>query len=99
MINKITRETVGKDLFKQITDDVYDTSYQEHRRGSNFYTRWVFEVNEEYFPKHPELWGFWESNDFVFDSEYGLDGDEINELVRVEKKTETIVNTYWKKVA
>jgi hypothetical protein len=98
MIKKITRGSVGEDLFKEITDDAYDTSYSEHRRGSNFYTRWVFEVNEKYFPEHPEFWGFWESNDFIFDTDYGFESSEITELTRVEKKTKTIVEEYWEKV-
>jgi hypothetical protein len=98
MINKITPDSVGKELFEMITDDNYDVSYQEHRRSSNFYTRWVFEINEEYFPDHPELWGFWESNTFLYDTEYGLDEGNIYELTRVEKKSKTIVKEYWDKV-
>ena len=98
MINVITSETIDKDLFNQIINDPYDTSYKEHRRGSNFYTKWVFEVNEEYFPDHLELWGFWESNDFIFDDEYGLDDGDIYQLTRVEKKTKTIVEEYWAEV-
>ena len=98
MIKKITRETVGEDLFQQIIEDSYDTSYEEHRRGSSFYTKWVFEVSEELFPDRPELWGFWESNNFIFDSEYGLEESDIEELTRVEKKTKTIVKEYWEKI-
>lgn len=95
MIKTITRETVGKELFESIIEDNYDTSFQEHRRNSNFYTRWVFEINEKYFPDHPELFGFWESNDFIFDTEHGVERDEIDELVRVEKKTKTVVTEEW----
>jgi hypothetical protein len=98
MINKITPESVGEELFESITEDSCDTSYQDHRRASNFYTRWVFDINEEYFPDHPELWGFLESNTFVYDTEYGRDNGDIYELYRVEKKTKTIIKEYWDKV-
>ena len=91
MINKILRKDYP-DLFKQIIDDEFERSYEEHRRGSNFYVRSIFWIDEEYFPDFPKWWGFWESNTYIWDSEYGSD-DEIYELNRVEKK-EVVVTTY-----
>ena len=41
MVNKITRANaseLGVD-FNELIDDFFETSYEEHRRGSNFYTR------------------------------------------------------------
>jgi len=98
MINVITSETIDKDLFDQIIDDVYDTSHQDYRKGSSFYTKWIFEINEECFPDHPELWGFWESNIFIYDEEFGLDNGDIYQLTRVEKKTKIIEKEYWAEV-
>lgn len=95
MVNKITRKTIGEELFNQILDDIYETSSSEHRRGSGFYVTWVYEVNEEYFPDHPELWGFWESNVFIHDTEYGSDNRDIEELTRVEKVKNTVTIEEW----
>lgn len=81
--------------FNEFIDDYIDESYSEHRRASNFYTRRIFEINEEYFPTFPELWGFWESNTFIFDSEYGFDKDEIDELTRVRKKIVIVETEEW----
>lgn len=78
-------------------DDFHTKSYEEHRRGSNFFTRFVYEINEKYFPHHPELWGFWESETVVWDSEYGSD-DRVDVLHRVEKKEKQIIETVWEKV-
>lgn len=98
MMNKITRETIGKELFETIIDDWADESYSEHRRGSSFYTRLIFEVHGEFFPNNPELWGLWESDTIITDSEYGWETSDIDALYRVEKKTKTIVKEYWERV-
>ena len=97
-MNKITRKSVGKELFEKIIDDMHEFSYQDHRRGSNFYVKMIFEVNEEWFPDNPELWGFWESNSLIWDSDYGHENDEIHELTRVEKKEKTVVVEEWVEV-
>jgi len=95
MINKITRESVGKELFENIIDDWEDFSRQDHRKQSNFYVQAIFIINEEFLPDRPDLWGFWESNSFIWDSEYGMDRSDIDELTRVEKKTKTVVTEEW----
>jgi hypothetical protein len=101
MINKITRSTakeMGFD-FNTLLEDFQENSVQEHRRGSNFYTRSIVEVNEKWYPELPrELDGFWETNQYVWDDNYGFDKSDINTLYRVEQKERTIVEKYWEKV-
>lgn len=97
-VNIIKKNEIGKELWDQITDDVYVTSYQEHRKQSNFYTRWVFEVSEEYFPNHPELWGFWESDTFIHDTEYGGDFEYIDTLYRVTEEVKIVETREWMRV-
>lgn len=108
MINKITRETIGNELFDcetignelfdSIIDDWADESYSEHRRGSSFYKRLIFMVDNEFFPDNPKLWGLWESNTIITDTEHGWEKSDVNTLYRVEKKTKTIVKEYWERV-
>jgi hypothetical protein len=100
-MNRIARQT-AKELginFDSLIDDMEIVSYEEHRRGSNFYTRSVIEINEKWFPELPrELDGFWETNTYVSDSEWGPDKSCINELNRVEEKTKVVEIKYWEKV-
>lgn len=93
MINKITRQEYPE-IWNSIIDDYYDTTEKEHRRGSNFYTNFIYEINEEFFPNHPELHGFWMSDTVIWDSEYGCD-DDVNELYRAEKKKKIIEIEEW----
>ena len=97
-MNKITRESIGKELFDQILDDIHEFSYKEHRRGSSFFVKSIFLVNEEWFPNNPELWGFWESNDVVWYDDCGYENRDIFELTRVEKKEKTVVVEEWVEV-
>jgi hypothetical protein len=100
-MNRIARETaqyLGIN-FDSLIDDMEIVSYEEHRRGSSFYTRSVIEINEEWFPEvSRELDGFWETNTYVSDSEWGPDKSEIYELNRVEEKIKVVETTYWEKV-
>lgn len=101
MINKITRQN-AKELgldFNELINDMDGISYEEHRRGSNFYTRSVIEINETYNPNvNRELDGFWETNTYVSDSDWGHEKSDITELNRVVKKEKVITETYWEKV-
>lgn len=101
MVNKITRANaseLGVD-FNELIDDFFETSYEEHRRGSNFYTRSIVEISETYFPElSRELDGYWETNTYIFDSEYGREDGDITELNRVIKKERVITETFWEKV-
>jgi hypothetical protein len=100
-MNKITRETakeMGID-FENLISDMEIISYEEHRRGSNFYTRSVVEIKEEWFPEvSREFDGFWETNTYVSDSDWGHESSEIYELNRVEKKVKVVETTYWEKI-
>ena len=100
MINKITRNN-AKELgvdFNELISDFNDTSYEEHRRGSTFYTRSIIVIREQWFPEvNRELDGYWETNTYVC-SEDDRDLSEITELNRVEKKERVITETYWDKV-
>jgi hypothetical protein len=100
-MNKITRDTakeMGFD-FNSLINDMDEVSYEEHRRGSNFFTRSIVVINEQYFPEVPrELDGFWETNTYISDSEWGHDPSEIHELNRVEKKEKIVTTIYWEKV-
>ncbi len=88
MINELTRQ-LAKELevdFNSLLEDFVENSYQEHRRGSNFYTKSIVEINEKYYPEVPrELDGFWETNTYVWDDNYGWNKSEVTELTRVEK--------------
>ena len=101
MKNKITRESakeMGID-FNELISDMDITSYEEHRRGSNFFTRSVIEINETWFPHVPrELDGFWETNTYVSDSDWGHESIDIYELNRVEQREKVVVTHYWVKV-
>jgi hypothetical protein len=100
-MNKITRDTakeMGVD-FNSLINDMDEISYEEHRRGSNFFTRSIVVINEEYFPEIPrELDGFWETNTYISDSDYGHESSDIYELDRVEKKEKVVTTIYWEKV-
>lgn len=100
-MKEITRETAkeyGFDFNDLLVD--FDThSYQEHRRGSNFWIKSIICINAEWYPKVPrEFDGYWETNQYVSDDEYGYDKSEITTLCRVEQKERIIKETYWEKI-
>jgi len=98
MINKITRKEFKGD-FGSLLGDFLENSYQEHRRGSNFFTRSIVEINEEWYPElDRELDGFWETNQYIWDDDYGADKSEIYELDRVERVTKVVTTTEWVKI-
>ncbi len=100
-MNKITRE-IAKEMnidFDNLISDMDIISYEEHRRGSNFFTRSVIEINEEWFPEvSRELDGFWETNTYVSDSDWGHESSDIHELNRVVEKVKVVETKYWEKV-
>lgn len=95
MIKTITRDSIGKELFDNIIDDIFEFSRHEHRRGSSFYTQAIYHVDEDSFPDNPELWGYWGSNMATWDDDEGFVNADIYELTRVEKKPKTIVVEEW----
>lgn len=100
-MNKITRETakeMGID-FDALISDMDIRSYEEHRRGSNFFTRSIVEINETWFPQVPrELDGFWETTTYISDSDWGHESSEIQFLDRVEQREKVVVIHHWVKV-
>ncbi len=94
MINTILR-TEYEDVFDSFIDDYIETSYEEHRRDSNFFTKRIIWINEDIFPFYSDLWGYWETNIFVNDLEYGYDSSDITKLIRVTKTTKTIEVVDW----
>jgi len=99
-MNTITRET-HPEILDLITEnaDWHDTSHDEHRRGSNFFRRNIYKIDEESFPEIPrEFDGFWQTNMFIFDTEYGFDRVGINTLERVELTTKLVEVKTWEKI-
>jgi hypothetical protein len=96
-INKIT-----KDEYPLIFDNYFEfaigETYHQHRRGSNYFTQTLLKFDSENLPKYPELHGFWESNVFVNDHEYGPDVLP-SVLFRVISKTKIIQKVYYERVS
>lgn len=93
----ITKADVGEELWEELLSDFLEFSKKEHRRGSTFLANRIIEVNEEFFPNNPELFGFWEANEFVW-SEQDFDRRDITELRRVQKVEKTITVQSWEPV-
>jgi hypothetical protein len=101
MINEINRKN-AKELgldFNELIDDFIEDSYDEHRRGSTFFKQSIVEINEEYYPDvDKELYGFWETNQYVYSDDYGFDKQDIDTLHRVILKEKVVTTKYWEKV-
>jgi hypothetical protein len=97
-INTITRQSaleMGIN-FDEFLEDFVEDSYSEHRRGSNFYTKSIVEINEELYPEvHRELDGFWETNQYISDTEHGTNWSEINKLTRVIAREKIVKTIEW----
>lgn len=97
-MNSITRKN-AKELgieFDLLIDDFSEHSYEEHRRGSSFYRKSIIEIDEKWFPDVPHVYdGFWETNTYVWDDNYGYDKSDIRELTRVEKVEKIVKTTEW----
>ena len=100
-INKLderTAEQFGLN-FDDLLNDFYDDSLSVHRGGSTFYKQSIVEINEEYYPNvDKQLYGFWETNEYIYDDDDGFDKGEIHTLTRVVQKEKTIVQKYWEKL-
>jgi hypothetical protein len=102
MILKLTRKDYPT-LFETLRENIIEESYSEHRRGSNFFTKSIIEIIEDDVEFHPEidlkpLFGFWETNVYISDTEYGTDWRDVTELTRVEKKQVVVTTTEWAEV-
>ena len=98
MINTIKISDYDEDFFLEVLYEYIEESYSAHRKQSNFYTRFIILIDEVSHPNNPELWGYWETNTFITDAEYGIEWDDITTLTRVEKKTKIITKEYWSPV-
>lgn len=101
MINRLDEKTAkeyGLD-FNELLDDFYDDSRSYHRRGSSFYKQSIVEISEEYYPDvDKELYGFWETNEYVCNDDYGFNKEDIDTLTRVVLKEKVVTKKYWEKV-
>jgi len=101
MINKLD-EKIAKEYgldFDELLDDFYDDSRSYHRRGSSFYKQSIVEISEEYYPNvDKELYGFWETNEYVCSDDYGFNKEDIDTLTRVILKEKVVTKKYWEKV-
>lgn len=94
MINEITKD-MYPDIWDLILEDYYDIE-KDHRKGSSFYCTLVYLIDEEFFPNHPELHGYWMTTEpLVWVDYYCLLDEGPTKLKRVEKKTRTITEEYW----
>lgn len=101
MINKLNEKIAieyGLD-FDELLEDFYTDSFVNHRRGSTFYKQSIIEINEKHYPDvDKELYGFWETNEYIWNDDYGFDREDIDTLTRVVSKEKTITVKYWEKV-
>ena len=101
MINKLDEKIAieyGLD-FDELLEDFYADSFVNHRRGSTFYKQSIIEINEKHYPDvDKELYGFWETNEYIWNDDYGFDREDIDTLTRVVSKEKTITVKYWEKV-
>ena len=101
MINNLDEKTAEKHglYFDDLLDDFYDDSNSYHRRGSTFFKQSIVEINEEHYPNvNKELYGFWETNEYVYNDNEGFDKEEIDTLTRVVLKEKVVTTKYWEKV-
>ena len=101
MINKLD-EKIAKEYgldFDELLEDFYDDSFVNHRRGSTFYKQSIVEINEKHYPNvDKELYGFWETNEYVCSDDYGFNKEDVDTLHRVVLKEKVVTTKYWEKV-
>lgn len=101
-MNKITKDiakSYGID-FEDLIEDFEEHSYKKHRKGSNFFTRSIVHLKKDIFDFNlpDEFVGFWETNTYITDTNYGPNKEEIYELNRVVKDTIIVKKEIWKLV-
>lgn len=100
-INEIKKEQ-DEELFGLLMEyQNEEISYDAHRRGSNFYRKCIIRINEKWFPTvDRELDGVWETNEYVWDSEYGQTDSVPYVLYRVNEVTteKVVIETTFVKV-
>ena len=101
MINKINEEIAEQFglNFDELLDDFLEDSYNEHRRGSTFFVQSIVEIDEENYPNiDKQLYGYWQTNEYIYSDDYGYDKTDIDTLTRVISKEKTIIEKYWEEV-
>lgn len=99
MINKIEFKD-EPDLFVDIDEFFVDT-YDDHRRGSNFFRYGIVEFKDEHSKYFSEVKNFdkylgtWKTDTVIWDDDYGYDTG-FSELTRVEKVEK--ISYEWKEV-
>lgn len=101
MVNKITRtsaEKLGINFYELIETFVED-SFLRHRMSSSFYKKSIIEINEKHHPTlDKSLYGFWETNEYIWDDDHGFDRDHIDILSRVIQEEKHIIQIHWTEV-
>lgn len=100
-VNLINRKVANEEGFdfNSLLEDFVEDSYSEHRRGSNFYTKSIVEINAKWFPEVPRKYdGFWETNQYVKDDDHGYEKGEITELHRVVSMEKIVRTAEWVRV-
>ena len=101
MINNLDEKTAEKYglHFDDLLDDFYDDSRSYHRRGSTFFKQSIVEISEKHYPHiDKQLYGFWETNEYVCSDDFGFDKQDIDTLHRVILKEKVVTKKYWEKV-
>lgn len=96
MITRITKHEYPN-IWDNITDEPFDESAHEHRRGSNYFVTYVYKIDGEVAPDNPELCGYWETDTLISDYEYGRDTDIVT-LHRVEQREKIVTTKEWARV-
>lgn len=84
------------DLWDDFIEDVYDESYNAHRKGASYFVKNVYLISKEWFPEAPdEIIGFWETD--VLIGEYDWEKEKPTVLHKVEQVKK--ITYEWKRVS
>lgn len=84
LISICSLKTLTKTLITNIVEDLISLSEV------------LYILQKNFFPELPkELHGYWETNTYISDDDWGHSDSEITELTRVEQKEKIIKEFYW----
>jgi len=95
MKEKILTIDIDNPLFELIIEDCHEEIEVVPRRGSNYFCKKIFLVDEKTLPENSELYGYWRTDRVIDDHEWGMEDGEIHKLFRVEKKEKQITTIYY----
>lgn len=95
-MNKITRKDYPT-TFNDFIFEFLETSYDALKMNRIRYRKSIVDLTEKRFPEFPELWGYWETNQYIYDPQDPI-SSQITELNRVIQVEETITVKTWKLV-